>query len=130
GSRGLQSDPGHLTLLNNLAFALASSGRIDEASVIYDKMVPADMSDSTKVAWLATGGLLRFRSGLSAEGRELYLRAMELASESNRHYQRALAAAFLAREELLARTPSATGALEAARREASKVQAKVESVSV
>ena len=112
--RGLQAEPGNQTLLNNLAFALASTGRIPEAVEVYEQMTSPSLDDATRIAWLATGGLIQFRSGQIDAGRELYQQAMDLAGQSGNRFARALAAAFLAREELTARTPNALGALATA----------------
>ncbi len=48
---------------------LASSGRVDEPSVISEERTVGDMDATAKVVWLATGGLLRLESGISEEGR-------------------------------------------------------------
>jgi tetratricopeptide (TPR) repeat protein len=113
----LQADPENRPLLNNLAYALACSDRLEEAAATFQKINTTFGSDSERVVWLATGGLLAFRSKQFAEGRRLYDEAIELARVSRLSYQRAMATALLAREEVLAGTPEAAPAVARARTE-------------
>lgn len=119
---GLKANPGAQILRNNLIFALASSSQmakaLEEAThVEVDKFeTPAE-----RVAWTATTGLLAFRLNLAERGRGLYLEAIEAAAQMPG--TRAYAAAFLAREEILANTPRALSALEFAKDLATKTDA-------
>jgi tetratricopeptide (TPR) repeat protein len=109
---GLSANPNDPLLTNNLVFALASNGKTQNAQEIYDRMNEERFDDDVKIVWLATGGLLAFRKGDLASGRALYQKAIERASDSGKIDLRAMAAAFLAREELIAQTPLALRALE------------------
>jgi len=103
--RGLRANPHDVVLLNNLTFALASAGNLSEAS---DNLMKVDLDDLTpphRVMWLATSGLVHFRRGSVPMGRQFYQSAIELAESIGNAEMKAMAAIFLAREELLARTP-------------------------
>lgn len=75
-------------------------------------MNPHLFDEGERISWLATGGLLHFRQGNVIEGRAGYQRAIETAKKDQ--FRSALARAFLAREETLARTPEAQAAYNAA----------------
>jgi hypothetical protein len=68
------------------------------------------------IAILATRGLLYFRTGDTAAGRIHYERAMNQARSLGRRTHLAMAAVMLAREEVLAGTPEAPGAVRKAER--------------
>ncbi|MDQ2891176.1 MAG: hypothetical protein M3R65_11600 [Gemmatimonadota bacterium] len=114
GMRGLAANPKDQSVLNNLAFTLASAGKVSAAVAIYERMEPALMSRDTVSAWLATGGLIQFRLGAPDSGRELYQFAMDVAERTGARTQCALAAAYLAREELLTDSPLGEMALRKA----------------
>src|SRR6266704_341098 len=73
--RGLQADPRNIVLLNNLAFALASSGRAVQAREALTRIPVADLDVDNRVANLATSGLVAYRLGDPAAGRALYEQA-------------------------------------------------------
>jgi tetratricopeptide (TPR) repeat protein len=112
--QALKANPTDPILLNNLAFALASAGKAEEARVAYDQMERALLDDETRVYWLATGGLLKFREGFQEEGRALYNQAIDLAGPVNTSRRAVAATLYLAREEALAYTPYARPALNRA----------------
>jgi tetratricopeptide (TPR) repeat protein len=118
GVRGLAANPDDQAVLNNLAFTLASAGKISAAVAIYERMQPTLMSRDTTSAWLATGGLIQFRLGAPDLGRESYRFAMDLAERTGAQAQCALASAYLAREELLAGSPFGEAALRNAEEQA------------
>lgn len=73
----LRTNPGDWLLTNNLAVALAEQDRLTEADVEFSRLeVPGEGTDFYAV-WLATSGLLRYRSGDQETGRLLYARAYE-----------------------------------------------------
>lgn len=115
--RALVANPDDEALLNNLAFVYASTGRLDDADSELKKVLTPGSSEA---ALTATHGLVCFRRGVEEEGRALYLRAMDLAGHRSKH--RALAAIYLAREELLAKTRYAKEALDRAFRESLPVK--------
>lgn len=97
--RGLISNPGHPTLCNNLAFALASMGETDRArSALAQASSYLDVGDN--VARTATRGLIALREGAIEQGRDLYSEAIALALGHDSLPQAGLAAAFYAREVL------------------------------
>jgi tetratricopeptide (TPR) repeat protein len=106
---GLQANPDDPMLVNNLVFALANEGRLDEASELFAEISRPGSTRSLEGTLLATEGLLRFRTGELKAGRELYVEAV-------RHFEdqrlRALAALHLAREEMLSGSGEAAGMLK------------------
>lgn len=115
--RALELDPAHPALLNNLAYALACTDRIAEAKAVFTEISTTPESASARTVRLATAGLLAFRSQQPDEGRRLYEAAIDAAKEGSLWYQRSLAITLLAREEVIAKTVAARGALERATRE-------------
>lgn len=115
---GLIANRKHPLLLNNLAVALASSGQAKEAVKIFQQIRTTDIGDpGLNIARVATGGLISFRLGEPDLGRALYLEAIDMAVGKKMGYTRALAWAFLAREEVLAGLPTAAETLARARAE-------------
>lgn len=110
--RGLRANPGDPMLLNNLVVALANQGRVDDAVQQFRDIREAP--DEIRATLLATEGLLSFRKGDSAEGRRLYLEAIEQTRHQGNRRTEALAAVHLAREELLAGTATAVESVLAA----------------
>lgn len=119
--RGLISNPGELPLLNNLVFSLANEGKLDEAEDLLQSATEADPKDPVVSALMATNGLIRFRRGDLQSGRDLYSRAMTQLGDARLQKQRALAAIYLAREEIRADTSRKADALEQAKEFASGV---------
>jgi tetratricopeptide (TPR) repeat protein len=97
--RGLVSNPSDHGLINNLAFALACADNVTDASLAIAQ-VRGEPKTSLRVALTATEGLIAFRSGDAALGREKYLDAIQLAKENDLFIQQSIAAIFLARETL------------------------------
>jgi tetratricopeptide (TPR) repeat protein len=123
---GLRANPDNPTLRNNLAFSLASTSQPDLAEDELDRIDRSSLDLEGRIVTTATQGLIRFRQGHLDEGRTLYMKSIELASTNDKKAYVMRALLFLAREEILARTPLATKALEAAEAEASKFQPNVE----
>ncbi|MEC4890778.1 MAG: hypothetical protein RI101_12035 [Nitrospira sp.] len=96
---GLRMHPSDFLLLNNLTVALAYQGKIDEACDSFEKIVLPENNSAYKPTYLATKGLLRFRSGAPEEGRSLY--QMAIIEARNRKDLRSVVRALLhlAREE-------------------------------
>lgn len=108
--------------LEKLVNAERGMGKIEQAAQTYKQMNPDQCDEGEKTAWLATGGLLLFRQGEVAEGRSRYQQA--IASAKDDPFRRALAASFLAREELLAKTFQASFAYDAAVRASQAIKSK------
>lgn len=102
---GLMCNPDETILLNNTAFSYASLNKLDKAQQYFDRIKLVDDDHSQKIVWLATNGLLSFRKGNIAEGRDFYQKAIELANSKNEEYYCEAATLYLAREELLSNTP-------------------------
>jgi len=112
--RGLIANPEDFTLHNNAAFALASLGRVKEATEHVERIRSHDLDDSQKVVLLATRGLIAYRSGRPEEGSDLYRRSMELAESVHNDQLLAYALLFNAREAIRASTrDAATAAIHA-----------------
>ncbi len=108
GARANPDDPG---ILNNLAYCLLELGRIPEAESALARAKSDPNKPGLEPALKATGGLLAFRKGDVAEGRRLYLEAIDKAKVLGSRSTAARAAYHLAYEELLANSPSADDAI-------------------
>jgi tetratricopeptide (TPR) repeat protein len=111
---GLVADAKHWLLLNNLAFSLVHQGRIDEAAKVVGQIHIATGDDFAAAVVTATRGLLSFRTGQADVGRRLYLEAIDAFRDRDAARGKALAAMFLAQEEINAGTDYAGPALERA----------------
>lgn len=114
--RGLIANPAEFLLLNNLAFSLASQGHVTDAQSVLSRVDITDLDAGEKVAFLATSGLLRFRSGDHDAGRMLYLKAADWALRNGFVNEEGWARVFLAREELAGRSGKVADALARAAR--------------
>lgn len=97
--RGLRSHPHHVTLINNLAYALLEQGRVDEAAREL-AAIRGEVADDDQMALAATLGLLRFREGNSDAGRVFYELAIRRARSLRQPDDVAMATILLGREEL------------------------------
>jgi tetratricopeptide (TPR) repeat protein len=118
--KALQINPDSPQLINNLVFALASEGSVDEAERELRKVDTNTLEEIHRVALTATEGLILMRRGHVEAGRDNYNLAMELAKKSGRRDYEAMAAVFLAREECLAKDPNADTTLRLAFEKAGK----------
>jgi Flp pilus assembly protein TadD len=98
--RGLAAEPSEPTLLNNLSFALALSGDISGARSTLNRVVAESLDAPTRIAVLATGGLIEYRDGNADGGRLLYESAIKSAAGREHREQRTMGLLFQAREEL------------------------------
>lgn len=97
-SCSLISNPNDCNLLNNYAYALILNNRLPEATRIYaraNKLCPS----KDNIPLIATGGLLHYRKGETAEGKREYLNAIELAKKKGDYDLVYRANLCLAREE-------------------------------
>jgi tetratricopeptide (TPR) repeat protein len=102
GARSNPDDPG---ILNNLAYCLLELGKISEAESTLARAKSDPNKPGLEPALKATRGLLAFRKGDLAEGRRLYLEAVDKARALGSRPSAARAAYHLAYEELLANSP-------------------------
>lgn len=109
---GLRANPGEFLLTNNLVFCLINLGEVDEAVRMFASIDAAALNADNRTTYLATAGLLAFRTGDPDQGRALYLRSIEGMRDP---HARAIATIMLAREELLSRVPTADHTLEMVR---------------
>ena len=100
--QGLIANTHSFGLLNNLTYAEAQLGHIDDAEKVFGQIEPEQLDDVQRIVWTATRGLLLYRRGRSENGRGMYRDAMELARKLHDDYRLALAASHLALEELAA----------------------------
>jgi tetratricopeptide (TPR) repeat protein len=99
---GLIANPNDLTLLNNLAFALANQDKLSEALAIIQNAPKQFGNPSEEVALIATEGLIDIRKGEVEKGRTFYMNAISLARKAGRIELYALALINFAREMFLA----------------------------
>ena len=101
--RGLMANPSNFTLLNNLAFARINLGNMEGAREALSRVDCLQLSDRDQAVLQATQGLLKFRTGNVARGRELYSdarsKAKKMQNEDGRRLL-ALASVFHAIEEM------------------------------
>jgi tetratricopeptide (TPR) repeat protein len=121
-SLGLVANPNDATLLNNLAFASASLGRVDDAESALRRVDERSIDPYESCVVLATQGLVAFRRGAAPAGRALYLDAIRAAERAGLREPAVRARAYLAREEVLSGTDEAAAALETARQAAQRIR--------
>ena len=121
--RGLIVNPADFTLLNNLAFARINLDDIEGAKEALSKIDRSQLSNGHQVVLQATQGLLAFRTGDVAVGRQLYLNARSEARKTQHQDDSkllALASVFHAIEEISQRVsdnkPMLFEALQAVKR--------------
>lgn len=113
--QGLKPNPNDPILLNNRALFLARTGRTEEAEENLKRARQYnDGGGELDVTLTATAGLLHFRKGETALGRQKYLEAIADAKKAGRQGQEAMGLVFLAREELDAGTDLADEAIQRA----------------
>jgi tetratricopeptide (TPR) repeat protein len=108
---GLMANPSNTTLLNNLAFVLASDDKPGLAERELGRIDKTSLSDEEQIVITATEGLINFRKRNIVAGRELYRRAIEKAKEHKQAHLALRAFMFLAREEINAGTDEGQQAL-------------------
>ncbi len=94
-----QFSPHNPTLSNNLAFALASLDRVDEAKIALFSVDPETLDPTDKSIFAATYGLINYRSGEREEGKALYETAVNNFKKLKDLQRAALALFFWGREE-------------------------------
>jgi len=119
---GLVANPADWLLLNNMAFALASLNRLDEAQDHLNRIV-GERDPTSLAVTSATQGLVQFRRGNVQLGRDRYKEAIRALLKGNFKKSAAVAAVFWAREELLTRQEAAKEAVRRAAELAKKEQA-------
>lgn len=96
---GLQSSPNNWMLKNNLVVSLAEQNRVESAQSEFGSIpVPAEKSVEFPT-WLATNGLLKYRSGDLSGGRSLYEKSYALLKEQRDRPLQVVAAIYQSAEE-------------------------------
>jgi tetratricopeptide (TPR) repeat protein len=102
--KGLRSNAGDPMLMNNLAFSQASAGLVEDAISTFSGINFGEDANGHLI-WLATKGLVAFRSGSIDEGRALYEESVRgWQAQDGQADSAARAAIFWAKEEILAVT--------------------------
>lgn len=96
---GLETNPNHPGLVNNVAFALVEKGDAEMAKEALSDANWSIAAPTAKICLVATTGLVEYRLGHHSEGRKLYTEAIRLAQEEGDKTLKALAQIYLAREE-------------------------------
>lgn len=118
---GLNSNPGDRILENNHAFALINLNRLEEAEAVLRRTKAKEIDDTSTIALTATGGLLLFRTGFAEMGRDMYLEAIDIATRKGNGHYAAVAAIYMAIEEIRANTETRLQSLRRADSFAAKV---------
>jgi tetratricopeptide (TPR) repeat protein len=80
--RGLIANPNDTTLLNNLAFAEAASGKTEIAQTILSKIIPDPKDSSIVPMVVATKGFIRLKEGNFEGAVQCYSDAMRMAVDA------------------------------------------------
>jgi tetratricopeptide (TPR) repeat protein len=120
----LVKNPRHPGLTNNLAFALANLGKLEEAQSRISSLELSDLGDTSDITLLATQGLVMFRRDHASEGRRLYEDAISKARQRGLQKYISLATIYLAREEVLLNSDGKVEALHRAIDEAKRCRDK------
>jgi len=96
---GLSTKPEDLLLLNNKVVALALLDRPNEAARTLGKIDAVRAAEKSEATYLATWGLVEYRSGRPETGRVFYQRARDAAKKSRNAREEAWTMLFQAREE-------------------------------
>ncbi len=98
--QGLMANPSNFTLLNNLAFSSINRADIDKAEETLSRMKRLQLSEHDRIVLQATQGLLAFRTGDIAGGRQFYSEACLKAEKMRNDKLLALGSTFYAIEEM------------------------------
>jgi tetratricopeptide (TPR) repeat protein len=118
---GLRVNPHDPGLLNNLAFSLVGQGKPTEAKEAIREVPFEHAPEHAKICLLATRGLIEYRLGRPAEGKQLYQEAISKAAKLNLVPLKARAMLYLAREEALSTQANFEAVLKDAIREISRI---------
>jgi hypothetical protein len=110
----LIANPKSFVLKNNLAFALASNGKVDEARGVVEQMRTLAHTTWEKATLLAADGLIAFRDLQFEIGRGYYERSVDQFVRLEDRYSEALARIYWAREELRAGSTGRLGLRDSA----------------
>lgn len=109
---GLIANPNDPQILNNLLYAYAMSGQVDQAiatSLQLNVFRPGDVPDATVIAFQATYGLIQLKAGNIEEGKQSYDKAIDNARRIKRRDLEVLAYSNYLRELMNLNDPSTEG---------------------
>ena len=103
GEESRKANPADATLLNNLAFAYANAGKLNDAVRILRQANKYAKESYELVTVTATSGLIAFRQGDSVLGEEAYRAAIDIAKndKGQRRFEH-MSIAYLEREKMIA----------------------------
>ena len=113
-NKDLWRTPLNFTLLNNLAFSSINRADIDKAKETLSRMKRLQLSEHNRIVLQATQGLLAFRTGDIAGGRQFYAEACLKAKKMRDDKLLALGSTFYAIEEISQRGDHSKSALSKA----------------
>jgi Flp pilus assembly protein TadD len=113
---------------NNLAFALANQGRLENALTVLSEFYHRKVDPIPAICLTATAGLISFRAGDAESGRRLYQRAIEMADRSGASPSSAMAKVYWAIEELRARSADIPAKINEAREAAESLPAPLKGI--
>lgn len=96
---GLQSSPSNWMLKNNLVVSLAEQDKIASAELEFGAIPIPDKKAVEFPTWLATNGLLKYRSGDLVGGRSFYAKSYDLLKERKDTPLQVVAAIYQSTEE-------------------------------
>lgn len=117
----LTANSGEFLLANNLAFCLLNMDKVERASEVLKSIDRNTLGERQLSTYLATCGLLEFRSGNAEEGRALYRQSIKLDRDP---HHRTVAMIMLASEELRLHSANADRLVEEAREAGKKFEAE------
>ncbi|MFQ5582188.1 MAG: hypothetical protein ACE5F3_06145 [Mariprofundaceae bacterium] len=99
GLKSLLANPDHPILLNNIAFAYASSGQTEKAWHYFNRINASKLKeDGALPTYFATKGFIMLKAGSVAEGSQHYERAIAIANERKHKFIVVVATSFYAME--------------------------------
>lgn len=115
---GLKIDKMDVELRNNLVYALACQGKLDEAQSQLLDVINNEKNLTGKNSYhtIANLALLQYRYGNIKEGEGLYRRALSMIDDGSNAESKALATVTMAKEALLANAPNSLELLEEAKK--------------
>jgi tetratricopeptide (TPR) repeat protein len=112
--RGLQLAPRASLLINNLAFALISLRRYDDAAVLISSRLPS-LVETDSAPMTATAGLLALQLGHHERGIQLYRKAISIFKRTGNVPGEALALAYFALSAVRSELPDALAIIREAK---------------
>jgi tetratricopeptide (TPR) repeat protein len=104
---GLKANPNDSRLLNSLCYESLRAGRIEEGQRALERWAQTDVDKDNDAFYLATAGLLMFKTNNVPEGRKLYLDAIAKCKELGSPHLVGKAYLNMALAEIEASTPEA-----------------------